>query len=201
MKGNPQNFKSLFKFYYDIVKPLYASVSADNILPQEVLFEINAAFDHISRKWQYNEDEKEVIEKAYGHLKRSVLDIFKIRVKRVHEQFAEMTKYHIGIIDNGTFEQELRKLFQEIKTKASEARIFEGQNKNDQRTLSPDAFDKWYPVYELCLLFEKEFYYSEKIDWGKIRGKKFSISQMIISFIAGIFSSLIASVIWTMVIR
>jgi len=51
----PKTFEELFKFYLDYVKPLYSGIQVRNALPYEVLFELNAALDHISRKWTYRE--------------------------------------------------------------------------------------------------------------------------------------------------
>lgn len=45
----PSNIAELFAFYHDYVKVLYSAVQTENALPQEVLFELNAAFDHLSR--------------------------------------------------------------------------------------------------------------------------------------------------------
>jgi len=68
----PQTFDQLFDFYDKVVKLLYSAVQADNNMPQETLFEINAAFDHLARHWTEGEDEPFVAEKVYSHLKRGV---------------------------------------------------------------------------------------------------------------------------------
>ena len=47
--GPPANFGELFKFYHEYVKALCSSVQIEGSLPQELLFELNAALDHISR--------------------------------------------------------------------------------------------------------------------------------------------------------
>ena len=49
MPGKPKKFEELFKFYHEYVKLLYSSVQAGGSLPAEVLFELNAALDHVSR--------------------------------------------------------------------------------------------------------------------------------------------------------
>jgi len=42
--------KVLYELYNSIVKPVYAEIEARaNKLPGELLFEIHAAFDHLSR--------------------------------------------------------------------------------------------------------------------------------------------------------
>jgi hypothetical protein len=60
MANDPQTFKEVFDFYNRYVKLLYCDVQATNVLPVEVLFELNAAFDHTSRHWVYGETEAEV---------------------------------------------------------------------------------------------------------------------------------------------
>jgi len=166
MPHNSSDLKSLFDFYYDYVKPLYASASSDNEMPQEVLFEINAAFDHLSRHWKYGEEESSVVSYTFGHLKRSCLDIFKLRYKQTKDQYDELVGLDLSLIDNGQFDSKFRAKFYEIKNLTNEARNFESQNtKNNIKP--PEAFDRWYPVYEQCLKFEKDYYYNQHIDWAK----------------------------------
>src|SRR5690242_4609010 len=104
MANKPKTFPDLFKFYHEYVKLLYSSVQTRNALPVETLFELNAALDHISRHWAYNESEAEVVDKALSHLKRSCLDIFRLKVKEQREQFKELRKVDTSIIDNGDFD-------------------------------------------------------------------------------------------------
>ena len=64
MAGDPQTFQEVFEFYNTYVKLLYCDVQATNVLPAEVLFELNAAFDHASRHWVYGETEAAVSKKV-----------------------------------------------------------------------------------------------------------------------------------------
>ncbi len=50
-KRRPTTFEELFAFYHQYVKLLYSDVQTQNVLPAETLFEMNAAFDHVSRHW------------------------------------------------------------------------------------------------------------------------------------------------------
>jgi len=102
---SPKTFEELFEFYDSYVKILYSSVQTENALPQEVLFEINAAFDHISRYWVLGESEEQAVSKAYSHLKRSCLDIFKIATKKAIDQYNELRQLDTSVIDNGEFEK------------------------------------------------------------------------------------------------
>lgn len=161
----PTDLKSLFGFYQTYVKYLYSEVSANGCLPQETLFEIHAALDHISRKWVHGETEEHVVKKAFSHFKRSCLDIFKIKAKAATDQWAEINQTQIHLIDNGEFKQRALKLYTEIKNGALEARRMEGDCGTDD--LEVRSFTLWTPVYRNCLTFEKEFYNTEKIEWAR----------------------------------
>lgn len=164
----PSNIAELFAFYHDYVKVLYSAVQTENALPQEVLFELNAAFDHLSRHWTYGEPEGKVVHKCYGHLKRSCLDIFKISVREARKKFDELRKLDTSDIDNGEYDRKLLALFAEIRSGATAARKLEGNGNSD-----PDgpikAFDAWQPVYANCLRLETEFYHHDALDWAKRR--------------------------------
>lgn len=187
----PKNFQELFDFYNNYVKVLYSSIQINNSLPVEVLFELNAAFDHISRKWCFGETDTQVINKSYSHLKRACLDIFKLQVKQVTIQYRELRKIDTSVIDNGNFDKELIKLFQEIKIEAKNARKSEGDKRydTDEKVL---AFDLWEPVYEKCIKLEQEFYLHGAVEWAKKKTRFFTIKNFILSvlasFIAGFFT-------------
>ena len=165
----PRNLRELFDFYYECVKPLYALVQTEGSLPQEILFEINAALDHVSRIWIYEEDEAEAVEKAFSHFKRSCLDVFKILTQEAYRQYDELRTIDTGLIDNGEFDRELHRLWLEIKSAATEARQIEGQP--DTGNAVP-AFDKWQDAAVSCLRLEEEFYHHGGIEWAKRRGKQ-----------------------------
>ena len=72
----------VYQFYNDCVKTSYSEIEAKgNALPVELLFEINSAFDHLKRFHLGEEDELLSCEKAYSHLKRGLLDVFKLKLK------------------------------------------------------------------------------------------------------------------------
>jgi len=194
MPESPKTLKSLFDFYYDYVKLLYAVVSADNVLPQEVLFEIHAALDHVSRIYTYGESEEKAVAKAYGHLKRSCLDIFKIEFKKLSEQYADLMRVDISIVDNGDFEKNVRLEFAKIKQLAKEARQFEGKN-SVGRSKPPEAFDKWYQVFDKGQKFEKDFLLSPKVDWARLKDKTITRKTFYLSVAASIVASLIVGAV------
>lgn len=182
----PTDIAELFSFYQDYVKVLYSAVQTENALPQEVLFELNAAFDHLSRHWTYKEPEPHVVEKCYGHLKRSCLDIFKIAVREARKQYEILGKLDTSAIDNGKYDRELHALFSAIRQGATEARRLEGNGKSD--TEGPiKAFDAWLPVYTNCLRLEADFYLHPALDWAKRRWwKKYWKSTLLAIVLSGI---------------
>lgn len=164
----PRTIAELFDFYHNYVKVLYSAVQTQNVLPQEVLFEINAAFDHLSRHWTYSESEEDAVRKCYGHLKRSCLDIFKISVREARTQYDELRRIDTSTIDNGEFDKKLLALFAEIRLGATMARNMEGNGSSDLEG-SIKAFDAWQPVYANCLRLEDDFYHHSALDWAKRR--------------------------------
>lgn len=192
MSETPSNFKELFEFYYDIVKPLYSSVQASNCLPTEVLFEINAAFDHISRHWQYEEDEKKSIRQAYAHLKRSCLDIYKLKLKETIDLYEELCAIDTSVIDNGAYDLSLKKLYNEIRQQATEARRSEGQANSDINRV----FGRWQEVYELCVELEQKYYFHPSIDWAKKKSlKKFAVT-VFLGIIIGVIANALSAPIF-----
>jgi hypothetical protein len=190
MLDRPKTVEELFVFYDTYVKILYGSVQAENALPVEVLFEINAAFDHLSRAWIYGEAEADVVYKAHSHLKRSCLDIFKIRVKSILDQYNKLQEIDTSIIDNGDFDRKMLALAHEIKVEASAARKFEGRPASEAYEVP--AFALWQPVFEKCERFEKEFFLHSKIDWAKKKHFKFTIRE----FILGVLTSALVTALF-----
>ena len=185
MERPPQTFGELFEFYYTYVKLLYSQVQTTNQLPSEVLFEINAAFDHLSRHWRYGQDEGETVIKAYSHLKRSCLDIFKLKVKEVRDQYDELRKIDTSVLDNGKFDGEMRQLFAVIKKGATDARCFEGVTKGENDA-DVQAFDRWAPVYAQCQEFEERFYKHTGLDWAKKKGFHLTFKKGLLSIVSAV---------------
>jgi len=109
------DFRGLFDFYYQEYKPLYCSVSAGNKLPQEALFEVAAAFDHIARHYSSDtgpgESESYCAGKALSHIKRACLDLYKLEYCDTKLIYDDLCKLPINLIDNGEYEKKLRGLF------------------------------------------------------------------------------------------
>src|SRR5687767_11244977 len=103
----PSNFRELFSFYHNYVKLLYSDIQSQAVLPIEVLHELNAAFDHLSRHWTLNESEASATAAVFSHLKRSCLDIFKLRVVEARREYEILDKLDTSILDGGRFDREL----------------------------------------------------------------------------------------------
>lgn len=166
--GKPGTFDELFRFYDEYVKLLYSYTESGGELPQEMLLELNAAFDHLSRHWVYSEDEQAVCDKMFAHLKRSCLDVFKLQVMETCQQYGELRKIDTSVIDNGDFDKGLHETFNQIRSKATEARRREG--KTDRNDEVP-AFTKWEEVFLDCLKFRDNFFLHSKVDWAKRQGR------------------------------
>lgn len=196
----PKTFRELFAFYNDYVKLLYSNVEAQNKLPDETLFEINAAFDHLSRHHIYNESEKSVVEKAFSHLKRSCLDIFKLKVKKALDQYEELKKLDLSYLDNGQYEGKLTALIHEIKSGAIDARHKEGDARYDDEH-DVKAFDRWQPVFHNATRLEQEFYLHPRLEWAKRKNSfarlvsnwKTIVLSLSTSYLAGLITTKWAS--------
>jgi len=186
-----QKIEEVYLFYIDKFKPLYAElVALNNKIPAELLFEIHAAFDHISRYYQLcNEggeaDEAEFSKRAYSHLKRGLLDAFKLRLKYYHNEYEQLISMPgLDIIDNGQFAADLRENRHKITKAASKARLDEGNKDIDI------ALENWYIAYEGIEEFYEKFFTNKKLLWAKQVAKRYGFKTLIISiaisFLAGL---------------
>jgi len=180
--------KDVYLFYNEKVKILYSEIEArNNSLPVELLFEIHSAFDHLKRIHVDGEPEASCAEKAFSHLKRGLLDAFKLKLMYHNKDYSKILnlKADLRLIDNGNFLPSLLCKRKEIIDIAKTARFYEGKKNIEE------AFEKWYEVSDLIDQFEKEFFNSSKIQWAK----KISFFHFSITFIVGIITGVIASVI------
>ena len=182
----PQTFSELFAFYNDYVRLLYGAVQAQNALPQETLFEINAAFDHISRHWTKGHSEAKEVEKAFAHLKRSCLDIFKLMLKDTIDKYNDLCRIDTSVVDNGTFDQRMHKLVTDMKARSVEAR----QADSESHDGIEEAFALWAEVYKMCAQFNQEFFLSPHIQWARKKNRVYTTKAFLLSvaasFVAGL---------------
>lgn len=184
--ASPKTFKELFTFYDNYVKILYGAIQAQNELPQETLFEINAAFDHIARHWTHGRSEEHEVEKAYSHLKRSCLDIFKLMLKDTMDRYKELCTCDTGIIDNGNFDTQMHQLITDIRKRSIEARKTESADHDDDTV----SFAPWVEVYKMCVRFNEEFFLNPHIEWARKKNRlltwKTFYFSVAASFVAGL---------------
>ena len=197
MASKLQTLHDLYKFYYEFVKPLYSSVQVENELPIETLFEINAAFDHVSRHWFYGDSEADAVEKAYSHLKRSCLDIFKLEVKKVADNYRDLRRIDTSVLDNGDFDRDMVRVLNEIRSGAATARTLEGDTKSDDHSQMIKAFEHWFPVYDKCVEFQKRFFLHPRFDWARRNGFWKRTKELwwaiLFGFVTGVLSSMTAA--------
>jgi len=180
--------RDVYLFYNEKVKILYSEIEArNNTLPIELLFEIHAAFDHLKRIHVDGESEHDCAEKAYSHLKRGLLDTFKLKLKYHNDDYAKLlkSKTDLRFIDNGKFLSSLLEKRKIIISLAKEARLFEGKKDID------NAFEKWYEVSDLIDQFENEYFDPVKLQWAK----KVNFFRDSKAFIVGIITGIIGSTI------
>ena len=180
--------KEVYNFYNEKVKILYSEIEArNNTLPVELLFEIHSAFDHLKRFHVDGEPEDRCAEKAFSHLKRGLLDAFKLKLKYHNKDYEKLLrlKADLHLIDNGTFWPSLLSKRKAIIKLAKEARLHEGK-----RDLE-DAFDKWYKASDLIDQFEDEYFESPKIQWARRLGFFHRFWKIIIALIVGVIGSAI----------
>jgi hypothetical protein len=128
--------KEVYLFYQDFVKPIYSEIEAkDNKIPIELLFETYASFDHIKRFYLDNEEETVSSQKAISHLKRGVLDAFKLKLKYFNGDIKTFLSLDIDyqLIDNGNFMNSFFKDKQKIISIAKKARLTESRESKEKR--------------------------------------------------------------------
>jgi len=190
--------KDVYHFYNDKVKILYSEIEArNNTLPIELLFEIHSAFDHLKRIHVDGESEELCSGKAFAHLKRGLLDTFKLKLKYHNDDYSRLLKYKVDFryIDNGKFLPSLLEDRKKIIHLAKNARFFEG------KTDIEAAFEKWYEVSELIDKFEDEYFDQSKLQWAKKINFLHNARTFIVGIITGIIGSAIVQYLFPSIFR
>ena len=185
--------KDVFQFYNDYVKILYSEIEArNNTLPVELLFEIHSAFDHLKRIYIDKDDLETCSQKAYSHLKRGLLDAFKLKLKYFNDDCNKLLckKVDLRIIDSGTYLIDLLRDKKVIFDKAKSARLNESQKDIDK------AFEYWCETSGLINTFEDKYFDSEKIKWAEKQSFFHFGANFLLGIITGIIGSIIVSFIF-----
>jgi hypothetical protein len=190
----PSGLKELFDFYYQEFKPIYGELAASNEPSEEMLLEVNAAFDHLSRIWRYGDPEPETVHRVLGHLKRGCFDAYKIILRQATDHYKELKKTDTSIIDNGHFDQGMHALRAEIVRLSIEARTCEGDARDEKNWHT--AFDGWQKVYVLCKRFEKDFFLNKNVEWARKKNRRKSVIQYLAGVATGVVSGILARAIW-----
>lgn len=189
-----ESVKDVFTFYTDKLKPLYSeTVARNNIIPLEIFFEIHASFDHLKRIYVDEEKEASCCHQAKGHLKRAVLDLYKLKLKHFNLEFQEFQKNIdpsvLKIVDNGKFYPAMNQDKREILKIAAEAR------KNESHQNKTDAYANWSEVSVKINRFEEKYFNCKGIDWATTVVKKMSLKKILANVVWTIFIGLICTCI------
>ena len=141
----PQNLNDLRKFYCEEYLPLYDYFMAESRLPQELHFEVAAAFDHMMRKgFTENGDiYPEEFDRMVGHLKRATYDSFKLIFENIRQRIDRFMDPRYKDVEDGKFQPRMCELFNQARAIAIEARHKERNfDKYDYSTWG-DAFEVW----------------------------------------------------------
>lgn len=194
----PSTEADLYRFYREVVKRLYSVTQSENALPAEVLFEIHAAFEHLSRIYVLNADREYEVRKAYAHLKRSCLDIYKIYFRDTLDMLDELRLVDTSVIDNGQFDFDLKSLLGRTRKLAADARASEG-DKNGEEEGKVLAFDLWQEVAINCNTLREQYYYSPNVCWAKRieseKERKLRTKNIQIAIVTGLVTGLITGVV------
>ena len=187
----PKTFAALVDLYYDRYKPLYSRIQTFNEMPVELVFEVAAAWDHLSRHWRFGESEVSCIDKAARHIKRAVFDTYKLLLKHAVDDYDELRKIDTSLINNGNYDRELRQLMAKIADDAITARTAEGD------TGGPDgwsrAFALWNIVYQQIETFHRKFYLSPHVDWARSKTVEFTVQRRWEGVWIGVASGIVGS--------
>jgi len=163
-------------------------------------FEINAAFDHLSTRWNLPEDdEKKVVTAVCGHLKRSCYDAYKLILKQTREQYERLCDdSSISLIDSGRFEANLHRLWSEIEKGANKARFAESMSRTTEQWGL--AFDLWDYVFDKCVTLRDDLFSNGAIKWANQKAGRMKWKERMwtagISFLVGLLAAWIASSIF-----
>ena len=185
----PKTLAELFAFYYADFKPLYSHLQSLAEPPLEMYFEVNAAFDHLSRHWYYGQTEEQAVQAAAAHIKRACFDAFKIIVRNTRSHYRELCGVDTSIIDNGAFDGSMHQAWHAIRTGATQAWQSEGDSRDEEQWHV--AYDLWQLVYEACIAFDRAFYLNDKVAWARKRGNGRRWRRRVEGFVTGILTGLV----------
>ena len=123
------------------------------------------------------------------HVKRAILDCYKLIVKYTLDEYEELRKVDVSLIDNGNFDRELRTLIELIRKDATAARRHEG----DRNWVS--VFERWDIVFKNSQRLHHDFYLNKHVDWARRKQRQLTRRQWWTAFALGVASSLAAAAV------
>lgn len=190
----------MYDIYNTIIKPLIADIEASyNSIPQELLNEIRAYNDHLSRIFSKSSNDEIIdtqLSKAFSHIKRLVYDCYKYLIvytkHYIDTQEKKLKHIDLTVIDNGRFHTEYMDLEKDAHTKEIEAKKVE--TKNESVGNFEDNVLNYQKAYEAYVKLEDFLYVNtQKINWAKrkfYKNKVLAIIGSLMLFILGAIASL-----------
>ncbi len=189
----PKTIASLVRLYYDRYKPLYNGMQTFNQMPVELVFEIAAAWDHLSRHWQYSEPEDSCVDRAASHVKRAVFDAYKLILKQTVDQYNDLMRIDTSLIDNGQFDSRLRALMSEIRADSIAARSGEGNTGGSDGW--DHAFALWGAVHAKMEQFRTDFYLNKNVDWARQKTAEFAWKRRLESIYIAVGGAIVGGLV------
>ncbi len=178
--NRPRDLEELRRFYCEEYRPLYDRFVASQEVPQELHFEVAAAFDHLMRPGvARGESGQEDFSRVVGHLKRATFDSFKLLFEQgIAQRVGRLCHPRYANVEDGAFQPRIRKMLNDAVVIAMEARTLEHGDTEDYQAWGK-AFDAWRRILPIAdALAEEEN--SEKVlrvrnpklgerlrEWGK----------------------------------
>ncbi|HJH29324.1 MAG TPA: hypothetical protein C5S51_06470 [Methanosarcinaceae archaeon] len=189
--------EELFEFYRFTFLPAYSDYVGFTVTkPTQVLNELENTLAHVAQYHNPALDSKikqQNIRKAYGHLQRSTLDLYKLLLVGMQ---SDLKSVHLD--DNkrafalNTPEEDFLKSYNSFRSHIQDARAIEIKNIGTEPL-------KAIELYKNCIVLGKELI--DSIDYNKIKKlKKYKISNFIqqnmVAAVIGFFVGLFSNYVW-----
>lgn len=186
--------KNLYRKYSEELKPWLAAVEAKyHKFPAPLLNELRAFIDHVSRCYLNDASDASIeknIDRASGHLERSIFDCIKHLVLWYHDEytdFASRTKnIDLSVIDNGAFYVKVRTLSSRAEGFVRNAKILEKKEHDESYKIFQDAFNAYFELSELINTN------LPNIDWARKRGNLKKTARFVLWVLSVVVSSVIS---------
>lgn len=191
--------KQHYNQYLVSVRPLVTLIEArTHQFPVPILNEIRAFHDHIARCYQDHYTEEQIsseIDKAKSHIKRMLLDCFKMLCFYSNDQITKFEKQYenvdLTLVSNGEFANQLTLLSHKASKLIKEAKDAESIG---NFSLTYELFEKAYNTYEELIQYIDDNLVNVK--WVKTRARNTSIKKTILTIlISGIISSILVEIL------